>query len=490
MGRDGIIDRVYDELRSILGRRVSRDPVDIGLHAVDASSYYFIPRDVADRYILALPQDVEEVSEIVKVCYMYNVAIIPQGSSTDISMGGGALSMTATAQIYTLERGIILHTGRMDKVNEISEVDRIAVIDPGLRIDALNEKLLETDLFFPVDPASARAATVGGAIATGAGGLRGAKYGTMRDWVLGLEFVDGVGRIHRVGCRTVKCRQGYDITRIMVGSEGTLGVITKAVLKLWPRPPHIARIMAVFRGFEELYSFFLKVRKGRVPLVTEYMEDRVAEKVIRNTGMNVPVGHTIILDLEADSKDEADRFVSMLGDFARSSGSIYVATAMSGEEGFEEIYRFRRSMFPSYVRLKKRKHVVAEDIAVPISKIPEFIYRIREIERKYGREIELGGHLGDGNLHPHIEGDLEDPKDRSIVISIARDIVVEALKLGGTSSSEHGIGSMKLELLLIELRNRNSEHTLELMAGIKRVFDPKWILNPGRVIPYEARNKI
>jgi FAD/FMN-containing dehydrogenase len=248
--------------------------------------------------------------------------------------------------------------------------------------------------------------------------------------------------------------------------------------------------MAVFRGFEELYSFFLKVRKGRVPLVAEYMEDRVAEKVIRNTGMNVPVGHTIILDLEADSKDEADRFVSMLGDFARSSGSIYVATAMSGEEGFEEIYRFRRSMFPSYVRLKKRKHVVAEDIAVPISKIPEFIHRIREIERKYGREIELGGHLGDGNLHPHIEGDLEDPKDRSIVISIARDIVVEALKLGGTSSSEHGIGSMKLELLLIELRNRNSEHTLELMAGIKRVFDPKWILNPGRVIPYEARNKI
>ncbi len=490
MGKGGVIDKVYEELRSILGRRVSRDAVDIGLHVVDASSYYFIPRDIADRYVLALPQDVEEVSEIVKVGYRYGVAIIPQGSSTDLSMGGGGLSITTAAQIYMLESGIILHTGRMDRVEEISEVDRIAVVEPGLRIDALNEKLLDTNLFFPVDPASARAATVGGAIATGAGGLRGAKYGTMRDWVLGLEFVDGVGRIHRVGCRTVKCRQGYDITRIMVGSEGTLGVITKAVLKLWPRPPHIARIMAVFRAFEELYSFFLKVRKGRVPLVAEYMEDMVAEKVIRNTGMNIPVGHTIILDLEADSRDEAGRLINMLRDSARSSGSIYVATAMSGEEGFEEIYRFRRSMFPSYVRLKKRKHVVAEDTAVPISKIPEFISRIREIERKYGREIELGGHLGDGNLHPHIEGDLEDPRDRSIVMSIARDIVVEALKLGGTSSSEHGIGSMKLELLLIELRNRNSEHTLELMAGIKRVFDPKWILNPGRVIPYEARGKI
>ncbi len=490
MGMNGVIDKVYEELRSILGRRVSRDAVDIGLHVVDASSYYFIPRDVADRYVLALPQDAEEVSEIIKVGYKYGVAIIPQGSSTGISMGSGGLSITTAAQIYMLESGIILHIGRMNRVEEISEVDRIAVVEPGLRIDALNEKLLDTDLFFPVDPASARAATVGGAIATGAGGLRGAKYGTMRDWVLGLEFVDGVGRIHRVGCRTVKCRQGYDITRIMVGSEGTLGVITKAVLKLWPRPPHIARIMAVFRAFEELYSFFLKVRRGRVPLVAEYMEDRVAEKVIRNTGMNIPVGHTIILDLEADSRDEAGRLINMLRDSARSSGSIYVATAMSGEEGFEEIYRFRRSMFPSYVRLKKRKHVVAEDTAVPISKIPDFISRIKEIERKYGREIELGGHLGDGNLHPHIEGDLEDPGDRSIVMSIARDIVVEALKLGGTSSSEHGIGSMKLELLLIELRNRNSGHTLELMAGIKRVFDPRWILNPGRVIPYETRGKV
>jgi len=150
--------------------------------------------------------------------------------------------------------------------------------------------------------------------------------------------------------------------------------------------------------------------------VTEYMEDRVAEKVIRNMGMNIPVGHTIILDLEAGSRDEAERLINMLRDSAWSSGSIYIATAMSGEEGFEEIYRFRRSMFPSYVRLKKSKHVIAEDTAVPISKIPEFISRIKEIERKYGREIELGGHLGDGNLHPHIEGDLEDPRDRSIVM--------------------------------------------------------------------------
>jgi FAD/FMN-containing dehydrogenase len=404
-------------------------------------------------------------------------------------MGAGALSITTAAQIYAMERGVIVHLGRMNGVEEISEIDRVAIVEPGIRIDALNEKLSNTDLFFPVDPASARAATVGGAIAAGAGGLRGAKYGTMRDWVLGLEFVDGVGRIHRIGCRTVKCRQGYDITRIMVGSEGTLGIITKATLKLWPRPPYVARIMAVFKNFEELYGFLIRVRRGRVPLITEYMEDRVAEKVIRNTRMDIPVGHTIILDLEAGSRDEAERLIDLLRDEARNSGSIYISTATSGEEAFEEIYRFRRSMFPSFVKLKKHKHVIAEDTAVPISRIPQFISRIREIEKRYNREIELGGHLGDGNLHPHIEGDLEDPRDRSIIMNIARDIVIEALNLEGTSSSEHGIGSMKLELLLIELKNRGSEHTLDLMIGIKKVFDPKWILNPGRVIPYEARTK-
>lgn len=490
MGVDKALEKVYSEISSILGGRVSRDPVDLGLHAVDASSYYFIPRDLADRYILALPRDAEEVAEIVKIAYRYETPVIPQGSSTDLSMGGGVMSMTTSAQLYSLDRGVIIHLGMMNRIREISEIDRIAVTEPGVRIDSLNERLADTDLFFPVDPASARAATVGGAISTGAGGLRGAKYGTMRDWVLGLEFVDGVGRIHRVGCRTVKCRQGYDIARIMVGAEGTLGVITKAILRLTPRPPHIARIMAVFAAFEDLYRFFLGIRRGRTPIIAEYMEDRVAEKVIRNLGLSIPSGHTLILDLEASSEEETLRILEILRSAARDNKAIYFASAASGDESFEEIYRFRRSMFPSFVKMKKHKHVVAEDTAVPISRIPEFISRIRDIERRYGREIELGGHLGDGNLHPHIEGDLEDPRDRAVIMDIAREIVIEALSLGGTSSSEHGIGSMKLELLLIELRRLGSEHSLDIMAGIKRAFDPKWILNPGRVIPIEARSKI
>ncbi len=490
MGRDRLIDKVYEELSSILGKRVSRDPVELGLHAVDASSYYFIPKDLSDRYVLATPKDPEEVSETIKIAGKYGVPVIPQGSSTDLSMGGAGISLTTTNQIYMIERGIILHTGRMGSILEISEIDRVAVVEPGVRIDSLNEALGETDLFFPVDPASARAATVGGAIATGAGGLRGAKYGTMRDWVLGLELVDGLGRIHRVGCRTVKCRQGYDITRLMVGSEGTLGVITRAILKLWPRPASISRLMAMFRDFDSLYRFFLSVRRGRAPLIAEYMEDRVAGKVVRTLGLNIPVGHTLILDLEAGSREEAEKLLELLERGAREAGAFYIATATDRDRYFEEIYRFRRSMYAGMVKMKSRRNILFEDTAVPVSRLPEFIRRVREIEGKYGREIELGGHLGDGNLHPHIECDLEDPKDRSLAMELAKEIVVEALKLGGTSSSEHGIGSTKLGLLLIELRTRGSEHTLDLMASIKRAFDPKWILNPGRMIPSEPGQKI
>jgi glycolate oxidase len=488
--RDKIIERVFEELSSILGRRVSRDPVDLGLHAIDASSYYFIPKDLSERYVLAVPKDAEEVSEVIKIAGKHGVSVIPQGSSTDLSMGSGSISVTTANQIYMLERGIILHTGMMSSIEEISETDRVAVVEPGVRIDSLNEALAETDLFFPVDPASARAASVGGAIATGAGGLRGAKYGTMRDWVLGLEFVDGLGRIHRTGCRTVKCRQGYDITRLMVGSEGTLGVITKAVLKLWPRPAAISRLMAVFNDFTSLYRFFLGVRRGRVPLIAEYMENRVADKVIRTLGLGIPVGHTLILDLEAGSEEEAEKLLKTLEKDAKDAGAFYTATATDRDRSFEEIYRFRRSMYAGMVKMKLKRHIIFEDTAVPISKLPEFVRRVREIEGKYGREIALGGHLGDGNLHPHIECDLEDPDDRSLAFKIAKEIVIEALKLGGTSSSEHGIGSMKLELLLIELRNKGSEHTLDLMINIKKAFDPKWILNPGRVIPTEPGRKI
>ena len=490
MARDKLIERVYEELSSILGKRVSRDPVDLGLHAVDASSYYFIPKDLSDRYVLATPKNAEEVSEVIRVAGKHGVPVIPQGSSTDLSMGSGGISLTTANQIYMLERGIILNTGMMSSIVEISETDRVAIVEPGLRIDSLNEALAGTDLFFPVDPASARAASVGGAIATGAGGLRGAKYGTMRDWVLGLEFVDGLGRIHRTGCRTVKCRQGYDITRLMVGSEGTLGVITEAVLKLWPKPTAISRLMAVFRDFDSLYRFFLGIRRGRVPLIAEYMEDRVADKVIKTLNLDIPTGHTLILDLEAGSREEAERLLGLLERGARDAGAFYTAAASSLDKSFDEIYRFRRSMYAGMVKMKSRRNIIFEDTAVPISKLPEFIKSVREIESRYGREVALGGHLGDGNLHPHIECDLEDPKDRSLALELAKEIVIKALKLGGTSSSEHGIGSMKLELLLIELRNKGSEHTLDLMVGIKKTFDPKWVLNPGRVIPAGPGQKI
>jgi glycolate oxidase len=460
--------------------------VTLGLYSTDAVSFPIIPKDLSEKFVVAMPRDPREVVEVVKFCYKNKIPLIPQGSSTSLALGSSVVSLSSLNQLTILDKGVILYTGFMKRIIELSKVDRYVIVEPGVRIDELNDLLSieKTELFFPVDPASARAATVGGAIASGAGGLRGARYGTMREWVLALEFVDGLGRVHRVGCRTIKCRQGYDITKLLVGSEGTLGIITSATLKLWPKPRKIIRTLYFTEKFIEGYEVFLRIREVfGVPLISEYLSDRIIRKIYETTGISFGEGHAFIIDLELDRYTNTDLVKKDLEKILGENRVKNYVIAEDHEKDFDKIYFLRRSMYPSTLKTRKMKYIITEDIVVPISKIPEYVEFVEKTREKYKRDIEIGGHLGDGNLHPKLEGDLDDPRDRDLVMKIAREIVMEAVKLGGSISAEHGIGTMKIEFLLEEFRYRESEHTIDLMKNLKRIFDPANILNPGRVIP-------
>ncbi|MGC9009402.1 MAG: FAD-binding oxidoreductase, partial [Sulfolobales archaeon] len=454
----------------------------LGLYSTDAVSFPIIPKDLSEKFVVAMPRDPREVVEVVKFCYKNKIPLIPQGSSTSLALGSSVVSLSSLNQLTILDKGVILYTGFMKRIIELSKVDRYVIVEPGVRIDELNDLLSieKTELFFPVDPASARAATVGGAIASGAGGLRGARYGTMREWVLALEFVDGLGRVHRVGCRTIKCRQGYDITKLLVGSEGTLGIITSATLKLWPKPRKIIRTLYFTEKFIEGYEVFLRIREVfGVPLISEYLSDRIIRKIYETTGISFGEGHAFIIDLELDRYTNTDLVKKDLEKILGDNRVKNYVIAEDHEKDFDKIYFLRRSMYPSTLKTRKMKYIITEDIVVPISKIPEYVEFVEKTREKYKRDIEIGGHLGDGNLHPKLEGDLDDPRDRDLVMKIAREIVMEAVKLGGSISAEHGIGTMKIEFLLEEFRYRESEHTIDLMKNLKRIFDPANILNPG-----------
>ena len=458
----------------------------LGLYSTDPVSFPTITKDLSEKFVVVMPRDPREVVEVVKFCYKNKIPLIPQGSSTSLALGSSVVSLSSLNQLTILDKGVILYTGFMKRIIELSKVDRYVIVESGVRIDELNDLLNieKTELFFPVDPASARAATVGGAIASGAGGLRGARYGTMREWVLALEFVDGMGRIHRVGCRTIKCRQGYDITKLLVGSEGTLGIITSATLKLWPRPRKIIRTLYFTEKFLEGYEVFLRIREVfGVPLISEYLSDRIVRKIYETTGISFGEGHAFIIDLELDRYTNTDLVKKDLEKILGDKHVKNYVIAEDHEKDFDKIYFLRRSMYPSTLKTRKMKYIITEDIVVPISKIPEYVDFVEKTREKYKRDIEIGGHLGDGNLHPKLEGDLDDPKDRDLVMKIAREVVMEAVKLGGSISAEHGIGTMKIEFLLEEFRYRESEHTIDLMKNLKRIFDPASILNPGRVIP-------
>ena len=439
-------------LRREFGERFVED-VDVALLYLRDASILKLGEKVLG---VVFPVDEEEVVKLVRWAVKNKAPLFPQGSATSLS--GNAV---ATAP------GLVVSFEKMTRL-EVDPVDGVAVAEPGVRLEELNHELAHFGLFFPVDPGSVKSATVGGAIANGAGGMRGAKYGTMRDWVLGLRVVTGRGDVLRLGCRTYKCRNGYDLVRLFVGSEGTLGLVTEAVLKLAPVPESAVALLAYYDDLEALVEDVVKVRTSRVwPLFAEFLDAPTSALV------GLEERNVLFLGVDVNIGAE-ERTLQRLASIIRGE----VAQTAVGWEGAMKLLEPRRRLFSGQVASAEREGgvLVIEDVAVPISKLPEAVRGLKALAAKHGVPLLLGGHIGDGNLHPATWYKRGEEAGR--VERFLRDMAELVVKLNGTVSAEHGIGLLKKDLVALEL----GETVLSYMRELKKIFDPHNILNPGKIL--------
>ena len=462
-------------LEEVLGKgKVYTDPAVVALYAREPSGLE------GEAWAVVFPESSGDVSRLAAWAYREEVPVYPQGSTTSLS--GSAKP----------EGGVVVSFERMSRILEVNVVDSVAVVEPGVRIGELNTVLAGYGYMFPVDPASQAVATVGGAINSGAGGMRGAKYGTMRDWVNQLEIVllDEKGSRMTVGCRTVKCRQGYDIVRLIVGSEGTLALVTRAVLRITPLPEATPTVMGFFDDLESLVEAFMEVKEKRIqPLIAEFLDDRTVSIARRRLpGFENARGHMLLVSVETN-REAVDRMLRLLREIIVGHGGRDVRVAESLEEAEGKgLLRLRRRLFPAQLEYSRRfwgadrVQVFIEDIAVPPSRLREAVEELRRLSEEYRLPMALGGHIGDGNLHPAVGFDPSDSRVAERVHEWFREVMRLAVKLGGTVSAEHGIGLLKREGLREELESLGAAGMLEIMRGIKRLFDPKGLLNPGKVV--------
>ena len=416
---------------------------------------------------VVLAHATEDVVATLRVAQKYRVPVVPRGAASGLS--GGSVPEHG---------GISLSLAPMRRIIEISPEDLVAVVQPGVINLDLQKALEPHGLFYPPDPASYDMSTIGGNIAENAGGPRCLKYGVTTDYVMGLEVVIPGGEVLRLGGRSIKNVTGYDLVRLFVGSEGTLGVVTEATLKLLPKPPATATVSAFFDNLNVAAETVVAVlTSGILPLTTELL-DGVSIRVVEDfLHLGLPAGAEamLLIAVEGETGCVKEEIARVEG-ICRTHGASTVETAATPEEE-SRLWRARRSVAAALGRL--RPHTLGEDIAVPRSRIPEMVRTIQEIGERWGVTIAVYGHIGDGNLHPTIACDRNDPDEMDRVSKAAEEIFAAAVRMGGTLSGEHGIGTVKRAFLPSALPN----NVLDMMKAVKQIFDPQGIMNPGKVFP-------
>lgn len=457
---------VIRELEGVFRDRLFTEPHILALYSHDASSEPGV-RPMA----VVQPINTGEVIKVVKLAIEYGFKIIPVGSNT-------SLSGNATPK---LENTVVVSMERMSSIIELSDIDWYARVQPGIKVDELNLELMSYGLQWSVDPASSKTATVGGVISNGGGGMRGAKYGPASHWILGLETVIGTGDVVRVGCRTVKCREGYNLVQLFIGSEGTLGIITEATLRLAPLPESFVGLLTRFKNAESLVGAVIRVRKDKLwPMVTEFVDDKTAQLLSLEPGYYLWIG----VDTYGGSEQQ---ILTKLNNGISLSGGSVVGGASTWQE-FSKLLEPRRMLYSTQLKAAFNDYgadvfLLIEDIAVPMSKLPEAIRELQELSRRHGIKMMLGGHIGDGNLHPSAWARRSDKDEMERIIRFFEDVGKLAIRLNGTVSAEHGIGVQKKELLkeALSSRNNNGDFVINLMKNIKGIFDPHGIFNPGKI---------
>jgi glycolate oxidase len=455
-----ISEEVLKKIAHIVGQKhliVGRD--ELAEYGSDATKLEAMPDAVV------FPQNSKEVSLILRLATEKGFPVIPRGAGS--GMSGGAVPVNA---------GIVMAMNRFDRILAIDEDNLICKVEPGVITADIQKAVEDVSLFYPPDPASVNISTIGGNVAECAGGLRAVKYGVTRDYVLGLTVVLPTGEIIKTGVETMKGVAGYDLTRLIVGSEGTLAVITAITLRLIPKPPARRTMSAFFPDVSSAVDTVSRIIRNRIiPTILEFMDRHCLDCVREELNLHLPQKAGAMLLIEVDGEEvlveqEAEKVRSVCG---QSKAIAFQAASGKGEA--DTLWEARRNVSPSLYKL--RPHKISEDIVVPRSRMTEILTFLDEIGHRYGIPIPAFGHAGDGNLHVNIMLDKDDAGEMENALTIIKALFEKVIHMGGTITGEHGIGLTKAPYLEMEVPRAG----LDLMSRIKKAFDPKGILNPGKI---------
>ena len=452
---------LLSELAETLGNAVLLDPSERLAYAYDNSRRQALPDAVA------LPTSTDQVVALVKACRAHRVPVVPRGRGTNTT--GAAVPVAG---------GVVVSFERMDRILQVRPGDRCAVVEPGVLNGDLQAALAPHGLFWPPDPTSAAFSSVGGNLACNAGGPRAVKYGASRDNVLALTAVTGTGEVIHCGTETTKGATGYDLQRLLVGSEGTLALIVQASLRLVPAPTARRALRAIYRDVSSAALAVARLMAQPVtPSMLEFMDGQAVRLAREVGGADLPPDAGALLMIEADG-DEAilAHDIDALKRAATGEGLLALDDA-ADEAARQRLWAARKALSPALRTLAPGK--INEDVVVPVSRIPELVGGVQELALACALPIVCFGHAGNGNLHVNLMYDPADELQAARASAAMSQVFALAIRLGGTLSGEHGIGMAKRDFMTEAV----DPATLMLMRQIKSVFDPDGILNPGKLLP-------
>ena len=448
-------------LRGSLRAAIYTDPADCWAYGYDNSRKHALPEAVA------FAASHEEVVTVVRLCNQYRVPLTPRGRGTG-----------TTGATVPLSGGLVLSLERMNRILELSPDNRFAVVEPGLTNQALQDAIKPHGFFWPPDPTSAAFCSLGGNLAYNSAGPRAVKYGTPRENTLGLRAVIGDGRELRAGVYTTKGVVGYDLTRLIVGSEGTLAIITEATLKLTPLAETKRSLRAVYAGVDDAAKAIARIMaQPLTPCALEFMDANAIEMIRQYSSADLPEHAGALLMIEVDGPEVGmEAAVRSIETAARNEGMLEFRIAQTAAET-EALWRTRKALSPALRKVAPGK--INEDVVVPVTELPALIAGLNELSRRFGLPIVNFGHAGNGNIHVNLLLDPAKPGEQEKAHVALGEVFALVLSLRGTLSGEHGVGLEKRDYIAREL----DATSLDLMQAIKRQFDPNGILNPGKMLP-------
>jgi D-lactate dehydrogenase (cytochrome) len=453
---------VVTELQALLGDRVSTSAAVREHHGKDESYFPYAPPDV-----VVFPHSTEEVRDVVNICRRHRVPMIPFGVGTSLE-----------GHILAVKGGVCIDLSQMNKIVEVHESDLDAVVQAGVTRKQLNEYIKHTGLFFPVDPGAD--ATLGGMTATRASGTNAVRYGTMRENVISLKVVLADGRVIQTARRAKKSAAGYDLTRLFVGSEGTLGIITEVTVRLYPVQEAMSAAVCAFESVDGCTNTVIQTIQAGVPIARcDIVCEKTVDAINKYKKTDYRVAPTVFFEFHGSAASVVEQ-AEIVQAIARDNGGMDFQWATKAEDR-TRLWDARHNAYFACIQSRPGSRAVSTDVCVPISRLAECVSETMEDCKDYFAPVPLLGHIGDGNFHLMLFVDPTRPEEAEQAKAFNKRVVDRALRMEGTCTGEHGVGLGKIGSMTREL----GEDVVSLMVDIKKAFDPDNLMNPGKVVPLQ-----